>query len=92
MTYVKTTANERRQQVKLRYVHLSPKGSTPAKGILKTIVAWFTPSKPANTGLGQSPEYKDPYRVPGAFGGGQKPAGTKLVKMFAKNLQPPRGY
>jgi hypothetical protein len=93
MTYVKTTAKERREQVKVRYLHISPKGGPPAKGVLSKVVAWFTPQRIESSPLGKEPNDPDPLfkSVPGAFGG-PKPSGSKLEKRFNKHWQKPRGY
>jgi hypothetical protein len=101
MTYKKTTANERRQQVKLRYLHVSPKGSEPSKGFLSKVVEFFTPSRPPTEPLGKTEDVELPFKLTtGAFGGSpldtglgpQGTSGSKVVKLFRKHLQGPRGY
>jgi hypothetical protein len=95
MSYVKTTAAMRREQVKLRYVHVSEKGALPAlRNALQRIVAVITPQRAPPDPLGMNPVMEFGRRsrngtTKGAFGTG-RPAGSKFhcKGRYAK----PRGY
>jgi hypothetical protein len=101
MTYVKTTAAERKQQVKLRYVHVvdSNKPLSAVRQAMQWVLKVITPAAVARAPLGVeggdpsmqlgAPKYRP---TPGACGT-WAPAGSKLARKFSEGrYAKPRGY